>query len=156
MLGERDRVDAEVQHGPAAEREVEEPAARVEVALGAEVRMHLHVRHPRPGPGLLPDRHHRDTPLRQAPGHLVVPLRFDDNGPGDVQVVQRGQGLQRGDEHQRVAARQRRLRGGGRHLHEEPEARRAMGIGDRLVRLSVGIEGADDLIRDFETALAAA
>jgi cystathionine gamma-synthase len=35
----------------------------------------------------------------------------------------------------------------------EPAARRAMGITDSLVRLSCGIEDADDLIADFEQAL---
>src|SRR5262249_49547001 len=37
-----------------------------------------------------------------------------------------------------------------------PEARRACGIGEGLVRVSVGLEGAEDLIRDFEQALSAA
>jgi methionine-gamma-lyase len=35
-----------------------------------------------------------------------------------------------------------------------PEARRALlGIGDNLVRVSIGVEDADDLIADFEQAL---
>jgi methionine-gamma-lyase len=37
-----------------------------------------------------------------------------------------------------------------------PEARKAaLGIGDNLVRISIGVENADDLIADFEQALAA-
>ena len=36
-----------------------------------------------------------------------------------------------------------------------PERRRAIGIDDGLVRLSVGIEHADDLIADLEQALRA-
>ncbi len=35
-----------------------------------------------------------------------------------------------------------------------PERRASMGIADSLIRISVGIEDADDLIRDFEQALA--
>jgi O-succinylhomoserine sulfhydrylase len=34
-----------------------------------------------------------------------------------------------------------------------PEQRAAMGIGDGMVRLSLGLERAADLIRDFEQAL---
>ena len=34
-----------------------------------------------------------------------------------------------------------------------PEVRATLGIGDTLVRLSVGIEDADDLIADLATAL---
>jgi len=37
-----------------------------------------------------------------------------------------------------------------------PEMRRAMGLTDSLVRLSVGIEEVEDLIADLEQALAAA
>ena len=40
MLGQGDRVDAEVEDRAATEREVEEPARRVEVALRAEVGLH--------------------------------------------------------------------------------------------------------------------
>jgi methionine-gamma-lyase len=37
-----------------------------------------------------------------------------------------------------------------------PDARkRALGITDNLVRISIGVEDADDLIADFEQALAA-
>jgi methionine-gamma-lyase len=37
-----------------------------------------------------------------------------------------------------------------------PEGRRAeLGISDNLVRISIGIEDADDLIRDFDQALEA-
>jgi len=37
-----------------------------------------------------------------------------------------------------------------------PDARKAaLGIGDNLVRISIGVENADDLIADFEQALAA-
>jgi methionine-gamma-lyase len=37
-----------------------------------------------------------------------------------------------------------------------PQARKdALGIGDNLVRISIGVEDADDLIADFEQALAA-
>ena len=36
-----------------------------------------------------------------------------------------------------------------------PERRASMGIADSLIRISVGIEDADDLLRDFEQALAA-
>jgi cystathionine beta-lyase/cystathionine gamma-synthase len=38
------------------------------------------------------------------------------------------------------------------HASIPPERRRALGIGDGLVRLSVGIEHVDDLIADLETA----
>jgi cystathionine beta-lyase/cystathionine gamma-synthase len=41
------------------------------------------------------------------------------------------------------------------HRALAPEARRALGIGDGLVRLSVGIEAVDDLWRDLEKALPA-
>jgi len=41
------------------------------------------------------------------------------------------------------------------HLPYRPQDREALGIDDRLVRLSVGLEDADDLIADLETALAA-
>ena len=37
-----------------------------------------------------------------------------------------------------------------------PERRASMGIADSLIRISVGIEDVDDLLRDFEEALAAA
>jgi len=40
------------------------------------------------------------------------------------------------------------------HGSVPPEVRAALGIGDNLVRLSVGIEDADDLIADLESALA--
>jgi cystathionine beta-lyase/cystathionine gamma-synthase len=39
------------------------------------------------------------------------------------------------------------------HLGMKPEDRRKLGISDSLIRLSVGIEAADDLIDDFEQAL---
>lgn len=39
------------------------------------------------------------------------------------------------------------------HLGVSPEERKAMGITDSLVRLSVGIEATEDLIADFEQAL---
>jgi O-acetylhomoserine (thiol)-lyase len=35
-----------------------------------------------------------------------------------------------------------------------PERRASMGIADSLIRLSVGIEDCDDLIADFQQALA--
>jgi cystathionine gamma-lyase len=41
------------------------------------------------------------------------------------------------------------------HASIPPERRRALGIGDGLIRLSVGIEHADDLIADLEQALRA-
>ncbi|MCH2135474.1 MAG: PLP-dependent aspartate aminotransferase family protein [Phycisphaerales bacterium] len=41
------------------------------------------------------------------------------------------------------------------HASVPPEHRAALGIGDALVRLSVGIESPDDLCRDVERALAA-
>lgn len=41
------------------------------------------------------------------------------------------------------------------HLSVSPERRAALGITDNLVRISIGIEDADDLIADFEQALAA-
>jgi cystathionine gamma-lyase len=41
------------------------------------------------------------------------------------------------------------------HASIPPERRRALGIGDGLVRLSVGIEHIDDLIADLEAALSA-
>ena len=39
------------------------------------------------------------------------------------------------------------------HASVEPEKRRSLGIGDGLIRLSVGIEHSDDLIADLEQAL---
>jgi len=39
------------------------------------------------------------------------------------------------------------------HRQMDPEARRAAGIGDGLVRVSVGIEDVGDLIADFDQAL---
>src|ERR1041384_7423398 len=42
------------------------------------------------------------------------------------------------------------------HASVPPEMRRALGLTDSLVRLSVGIEDVDDLIADLEQALAAA
>lgn len=42
------------------------------------------------------------------------------------------------------------------HLSVPPERKRALGITDNLVRLSIGIEDADDLIADFAQALDAA
>jgi cystathionine gamma-synthase len=42
------------------------------------------------------------------------------------------------------------------HAAMDPEARRAAGIGDQLLRLSVGLESADDLLDDLSQALRAA
>jgi cystathionine beta-lyase/cystathionine gamma-synthase len=42
------------------------------------------------------------------------------------------------------------------HASVEPEVRREVGIGDSLVRLSVGLEDPRDLICDLEQALVAA
>src|SRR5919198_3661148 len=39
------------------------------------------------------------------------------------------------------------------HRQMDPEARRAAGIGDGLIRVSVGLEDADDIIDDFDRAL---
>ena len=39
------------------------------------------------------------------------------------------------------------------HASIPPEQRAALGIGDALVRLSVGIEDVDDLIADLDQAL---
>ncbi|WP_410970321.1 PLP-dependent transferase [Salmonella sp. SAL4458] len=39
------------------------------------------------------------------------------------------------------------------HRQLYAEARRAAGIADGLIRLSVGLDGVDDLIEDFERAL---
>jgi O-acetylhomoserine/O-acetylserine sulfhydrylase-like pyridoxal-dependent enzyme len=39
------------------------------------------------------------------------------------------------------------------HRQMDPEARRAAGIADGLVRMSVGIEDADDIIEDVRQAL---
>jgi cystathionine gamma-synthase len=39
------------------------------------------------------------------------------------------------------------------HAAMSPEAREAAGIGDGLLRLSVGIEHVDDLLADLEAAL---
>jgi methionine-gamma-lyase len=39
------------------------------------------------------------------------------------------------------------------HLSVPPERKKALGITDNLVRISIGIEDADDLIADFEQAL---
>ena len=41
------------------------------------------------------------------------------------------------------------------HLSVAPARKAALGIGDNLVRISIGVEDADDLIADFEQALAA-
>jgi len=41
------------------------------------------------------------------------------------------------------------------HLTVDPEERKKMGITEQMVRLSVGIENADDLIADLERALEA-
>ncbi|NCP15385.1 MAG: methionine gamma-lyase, partial [Sphingomonadales bacterium] len=41
------------------------------------------------------------------------------------------------------------------HLSVPDERRAALGITDNLVRISIGVEDADDLIADFEQALAA-
>ena len=41
------------------------------------------------------------------------------------------------------------------HLSVPPERKAALGIGDNLVRISIGVEDPDDLIADFEQALAA-
>jgi cystathionine gamma-synthase/methionine-gamma-lyase len=42
------------------------------------------------------------------------------------------------------------------HRAMTPAERERVGISDRLVRLSVGIEGADDIVADLEQALEAA
>jgi len=39
------------------------------------------------------------------------------------------------------------------HRQMDPEARRAAGIGDGLIRVSVGLEDAEDIVADFEQAL---
>jgi cystathionine gamma-synthase len=39
------------------------------------------------------------------------------------------------------------------HAAMAPEARRKAGIADTLLRLSVGIEDGDDLLRDLDAAL---
>ena len=41
------------------------------------------------------------------------------------------------------------------HASVPADVRAALGIGDNLVRLSVGIEDVDDLVADLEQALAA-
>ena len=41
------------------------------------------------------------------------------------------------------------------HLSVPDDRKAALGITDNLVRISIGIEDADDLIADFEQALAA-
>jgi cystathionine gamma-lyase len=41
------------------------------------------------------------------------------------------------------------------HASVPPDVRRSMGIGDELIRLSVGLEHSDDLIADLDQALAA-
>jgi len=41
------------------------------------------------------------------------------------------------------------------HAMISPDQRQKMGITEQLIRLSVGIENADDLIADLEQALAA-
>ncbi|MGL4605110.1 MAG: PLP-dependent transferase, partial [Iodobacter sp.] len=40
------------------------------------------------------------------------------------------------------------------HASVPPERRVTLGISDNLIRLSVGIEGIDDLVADLEQALA--
>jgi methionine-gamma-lyase len=42
------------------------------------------------------------------------------------------------------------------HIDVDPEERRALGISDKMIRLSVGIENVEDLIWDLDQALAAA
>jgi len=42
------------------------------------------------------------------------------------------------------------------HASYDPQVRRANGISDGLIRLSVGLEHADDLIDDLDRALSAA
>jgi cystathionine beta-lyase/cystathionine gamma-synthase len=42
------------------------------------------------------------------------------------------------------------------HLGFTPEERARMGVGDDLVRVSMGIESADELLADFEQALESA
>ena len=39
------------------------------------------------------------------------------------------------------------------HRQMDPEARRAAGIGDGLIRVSVGLEDPDDILEDFDRAL---
>jgi cystathionine gamma-synthase len=39
------------------------------------------------------------------------------------------------------------------HASMAPEARRTAGIGDTLLRLSIGLEHEDDLLADLERAL---
>ena len=39
------------------------------------------------------------------------------------------------------------------HVGMNPDARRRLGISDGLIRFSVGLESADDLIADFDAAL---
>jgi cystathionine beta-lyase/cystathionine gamma-synthase len=39
------------------------------------------------------------------------------------------------------------------HSGMRPEDRKALGISDGLVRMSVGIEGTEDIIEDFQSAL---
>ena len=59
----------------------------------------------------------------------------------------------------RVAGRRgkpRRASGDDDSRGDVPEAREAAGIGDGLLRLSVGIEHVDDLLADIEAALARA
>ena len=41
------------------------------------------------------------------------------------------------------------------HLSVPDERKQALGITDNLVRISIGVENADDLIADFENALRA-
>ena len=41
------------------------------------------------------------------------------------------------------------------HLSVSRERKAELGISDNLVRVSIGVEDADDLIADFEQALAA-
>ena len=41
------------------------------------------------------------------------------------------------------------------HLSVPDARKQALGITDNLVRISIGVEDADDLIADFEQALAA-
>jgi cystathionine beta-lyase/cystathionine gamma-synthase len=42
------------------------------------------------------------------------------------------------------------------HASLPPETRRALGIGDGMIRVSVGLEDAGDLKRDLEAGFAAA
>lgn len=106
--------------------------------------------------------------LRHHPQHAVAERLFGNRGHGGVvsfEVRDAGQpevfrfmdalrlcllGTTLGDVYSQLLYPAR-----SSHRRQQPEARRAMGIGDGLVRLSVGIEAPNDIIADLERGFGA-